>query len=88
LEGYNIDLHDFSLSGMVSSGRHDHTLKITVVYGPTDITLKDTFFQELESLKPTVGTRWIALGAHDKNNNNINRSRLTFRDALITCDLK
>ena len=93
-------LHDlqigiFSLSTMVSSRKSGATFKLTGVYGPTVAGLKDAFFAELIALKPPPGTRWLALGdfnqihrARDKNNSNINRSRLRrFRSALQTCEL-
>jgi hypothetical protein len=69
---------------------------ITVVYGPTNLALKDDFFRELVDLKPSPGTNWIALGdfnqigrSRDKNNNNIDQTRIKkFRDTLTNCDLK
>jgi hypothetical protein len=75
----DIDMHEFSLSASVSSKRNEDIFKITVVYGPTDLSLKDAFFQELASLKPSVGIKCLALGdfnqiyrARDMNNNVIN----------------
>uniref|UniRef100_A0A453SKM3 Endonuclease/exonuclease/phosphatase domain-containing protein n=2 Tax=Aegilops tauschii subsp. strangulata TaxID=200361 RepID=A0A453SKM3_AEGTS len=70
--------------------------KLTSVYGPTDYARKDAFFDELASQKPPAGVAWLASGdfnqiyrARDKNNRNINRSRITyFRNALQACELR
>ena len=94
------DLHDiqvgtYCLSAMVCSRKSGTSFKLTGVYGPTTANLKDAFFAELVSLKPPLGTMWLALGdfnqilrARDKSNLNINRSRMRrFRQALQSCEL-
>lgn len=92
-----IDLQDiirrFSISAIVSSKDSDISFKLTVVYGPVRDGLKPAFFREL---KPEDGhSCWLMLGylnliykARDKNNRNLNRSRMCqFRQALNQCQL-
>uniref|UniRef100_A0A453MWN5 Endonuclease/exonuclease/phosphatase domain-containing protein n=2 Tax=Aegilops tauschii subsp. strangulata TaxID=200361 RepID=A0A453MWN5_AEGTS len=70
--------------------------KLTTVYGPTDSSRKDAFFAELIGQKPPAGISWLMAcdfnqiyRARDKNNRNINRSRIIrFRAALQSCELK
>ena len=92
----NVETGAFSISATVSSKHDDDVFKISVVYGPTNDALKNDFFDELVSLKPQAGVKWVVLGdfnkirrASDKNNLNINRSRINrFRNALHSCELK
>jgi len=53
---------------------------LTLVYGPTDDSLKPMFLEELIDCQTTAGTAWLCLGnfnliyeVRDKNNSNINR---------------
>ena len=72
------------------------SFKLTSVYGHMRSNLKDSFFQELVSLKPAQGTRWLVTGdfnqvyrAQDKNHANVDRYHLVrFRNALNSCELK
>ena len=94
----NIQTTEFCLSAKVhvinSGGEGD--FKITTVYGPTRGNRKDDFFAEIATQKPPSGERWLVLGdfnqirrAQDKNNRNINRSRINrFRATLQACELK
>jgi exonuclease III len=87
---------EFCLSASVHIRATDVAFKITSVYGPTAYARKDDFFNDLISQKPAAGVKWLALGdfnqiyrARDKNNSNVNRSRLNrFRATLQACDLK
>ena len=92
----DVHITEFCLSAMVNVIHSDTPFKITSVYGPTASNRKDDFFSELIAQKPINGTKWIVMGdfnqiyrARDKNNRNINRSRLNrFRATLDTCELK
>lgn len=53
---------------------------LTSVYGPTDHSLKEAFFNEMQTLVSAAGSPWLILGdfnqiyeARDKNNINLNR---------------
>ena len=92
----DVHITEFCLSAMVNVIHSDTPFKITSVYGPTASNRKDYFFSELIAQKPINGTKWIVMGdfnqiyrARDKNNRNINRSRLNrFRATLDSCELK
>ena len=92
----NIHIGTFCISANVSIVNTPVSFKLTSVYGPTRSNLKDSFFQELVSIKPPRGTRWLVTGdfnqvyrARDKNRANLDRSRLVrFRNALNSCELK
>lgn len=67
-----------------------------IVYGSSQSRNKLAFLQEIASLKPSTGTKWLILGdfnliyrAQDKNNSNINPRRMAqFRNTLNACELK
>ena len=69
---------------------------MTAVYGPTRDLLKPAFLRELRRCKPDEGSKWLLLGdfnliyrARDKNNRNLNQSRMRqFRAALNSCKLR
>ncbi|XP_073360430.1 uncharacterized protein [Aegilops tauschii subsp. strangulata] len=92
----NITYTSYCISAMVRIRETELIFKLTSVYGPTDYARKDAFFDELASQKPPAGVAWLASGdfnqiyrARDKNNRNINRSRITyFRNALQACELR
>ena len=92
----NISVGNFSISAKITLVSTSTSFKFTSVYGPTRSNLKDAFFQELLSLKPQQGTRWLVAGdfnqiyrACDKNRSNVDRSRLVrFRNALNSSGLK
>ena len=96
VEVKDINTGTFFLSATITIIRIATSFKFTTVYGPTRSNLKDIFFQELISEKPTPGTRWLLAGdfnqiyrTRDKNRANSNRSRMTrFRNTLNTCELK
>ncbi|KAE8789924.1 hypothetical protein D1007_35892 [Hordeum vulgare] len=83
----NVQSGAYILSATVAlcSNNHDSTntsFKVTIVYGPTRSNLKDAFFDELVSKKPSVGTLWLVTGyfnqiyhALDKNQANVDQSR-------------
>ena len=96
LEVKDISSGSFFLSATITIACNNTSFKFTTIYGPTRSNLKDSFFQELISEKPSPGTRWLLAGdfnqiyrASDKNRANSDRSRMTrFRNTLNTCELK
>ena len=92
----NITTTTFCISAMVRVRESGAIFNVTSIYGPTDPALKDAFFAELLSQKPTTGVAWLATGdfnqiyrARDKNKRNVNRSRINrFRATLQSCELK
>ena len=92
----SISVGNFCISAKITLVSTNTSFNFTSVYGPTRSNLKDAFFQELLSLKPQQGTRWLVAGdfnqiyrACDKNRSNVDRSRLVrFRNALNSCELK
>ena len=54
----------------------EHHITFTGVYGPTSATVRRTFFQELEEIKPNADIQWILCGdfnttmdTQDRNSN-------------------
>ena len=96
-----VDIKDFvqrtySLSATVSLKECQTTFLITVVYGPTRESAKQTFLRELRGIKPSDNSKWLVLGdfhiiykASDKNNANLNRRQMRiFQETLNACELK
>lgn len=92
----SIDKKDFSLTANVTIKATEVLSLLTVVYGPTREQEKPQFLQEIRSLAPRQGIKWIILGdfnqiykTTDKNNSNLNINNMRrFRDTLNNCDLK
>ena len=92
----NISIRRFSISAMVTLIDSNISFLMTAVYGPTRDLLKPAFLRELRRCKPDEGSKWLLLGdfnliyrARDKNNRNLNQSRMRqFRAALNSCKLR
>nr|CCI55298.1 PH01B001G05.21 [Phyllostachys edulis] len=86
----------FSLSATVTLRECNSTFRLTIVYEPSQSNTKRAFLQEIASLKPPPGIRWLVLGdfnlirqAADKNNSNINPTLMAhFQSTLNSCELK
>ena len=92
----NISIRRFSISATVTLIDSNISFLMTAVYGPTRDLLKPAFLRELRRCKPDEGSKWLLLGdfnliyrARDKNNRNLNQSRMRqFRAALNSCKLR
>ncbi|XP_073360068.1 uncharacterized protein [Aegilops tauschii subsp. strangulata] len=87
---HDVSIGAFFLSATVTINSSSTSFKLTTVYGPTRSNLKDGFFQELVSEKPSHGDKWLVNGdfnqiyrARDKNRANVDWSRIVhIRNAL------
>lgn len=92
----SITKRDFSLSATVSIRATVISFLLLVVYDPMRGRDKPLFLQEIRSLAPHPGVKWIILGdfnliyrASDKNNTNLNINNMRcFRDMLNSSNLK
>ena len=85
----------FSIAAIVSLVNSTTSFVLTTVYGPSDGTNKEAFFDELARSAPPSSEPWLLTGdfnviyeARDKNNLNLNRRVMgRFRDAIDAAGL-
>jgi hypothetical protein len=73
----NFDIRTFSISALVKSKRDDDTFKMTVVYGPTDCTLKIDFFASCSISSRHVGPNGLPLATSTKSTTLVTRTTST-----------
>jgi exonuclease III len=92
----NVHVTRYSITAEVTLHHCSTSFIISVVYGPSRRSEKESFLQHLRQLKPPNGSHWLILGdfnliykERDKNNSNLNfRLMSRFRRTIDYCQIK